>query len=74
VRRLCLYFALTLAACSGGSSPHPDAPVDTPAGSAMAAWGETQPSPRDHSLEISVLVASAFVVAGPATMKRRKSS
>ena len=69
-----LILALMLAACSGGSGPHPDAPIDTPAGSAAAAWGETQASPRDHGLEVGVLVASMFVIVGPATVRRRKSS
>jgi hypothetical protein len=67
-----------VAACGDDSARHtPDAPpIDGPSGSAsMAAWSPMDPSPRDHNLELGVLVVSVFVAAGPlSTRLRRKSS
>jgi hypothetical protein len=77
VRRFLVCVALMMAACGDDSARHtPDAPpIDSPAGSAsMAAWSPMDPSPRDHNLELGVLVVSVFVAAGPVAARRRRKS
>jgi hypothetical protein len=77
VRRILVCVALLAAACGDDSARHtPDAPpIDGPAGSAsMAAWRPMEASPRDHNLEIGVLVVSVFVAAGPVSARRRRKS
>lgn len=76
VRRALIYIALMVAACGDDGNRHtPDAPIDSPAGSAArAAWGEMEASPRDHNLELGVLAVSVFVAAGPVSLRRRRKS
>jgi hypothetical protein len=40
----------------------------------MAAWSPMEASPRDHNLELGVLVVSVFVAAGPVAARRRRKS
>ncbi len=65
--------SVLVAACGNDGGRHtPDAPIDSPAGSAAAAWREIEASPRDHNLELGVLAVSVFVAAGPVSLRRRR--
>ena len=75
-RRWLLIVAL-VAACGGNDHALPDAPqVDAhhpdAAGSGSAVASVLEPSPRDHGLEVVVVVSSLVVVIGPVRARRRR--
>jgi len=65
--------AAVFAACGDDGGRHTaDAPTDSPAGSAHA-MAALDPSPRDHKLDLGVLVLSGIVIVGPVTLRRRNA-
>ena len=63
-----------LASCGDDGAHHtPDAPIDSPAGSA-ADQSAFEVSPRDHNLELGVLVLSLVVIVSPASRRQRRES
>ena len=66
--------AAALASCGDDGATHtPDAPTDSPAGSAARESG-FEVSPRDVNLELGVLLLSVVVIASPASLRRRRDA
>ena len=49
-----------------------DAPIDSPSGSASRGAELIEPSPKDHDLELGVLVMSVVVAAAPSGLRKRR--